>query len=159
MKCHMCGKDFILLANHVLKKHGISPNDYRVKYNIPLTQALADDGLRRHLSDKAVLRLQTNEGIEHIRRIQASCDRQKQTGKKRRLPDCSLQHCRDENDKKRRSLLSKKLPDILPDWINGMSNRDISLKHGVALPTLRKWVAGGHLPKRQLHYMVLEPQL
>ena len=154
MKCNECGKNFVLLANHVIKKHGIAPDDYRRKYNIPLTQALADDELRNHLSSKALIRAQTNEGIDHIRRMQSTCDRQKQTGKKRDLPECSVRHCHEKNDKKRLSFLADKLPGILPDWIDGMSNRDISLKHGIAFPTLRKWVRDGHLPKRHMRYEV-----
>ena len=159
MQCNECGRHFVLLANHVRFKHGMEPDDYRRKYNIPLTQALADGELREHLSDKAKLRLQTDEGVAHLRRILASCDRQKQTGKKRDLPKVSIQHCHQKNEKKSRAVREECLPLALPDWVGGMSSRDISLKHLVALPTLRKWAREGFLPKRELRYEIKTPNV
>jgi len=157
MQCKECGRNFVLLANHVIKKHGMSPDDYRRKHNIPLTEALADGNLREHLSQKAKLRFQTDEGIAHIRRILALCDRQKQTGKKRDLPKVSIQHCLQKNEKRSRCVREERLPFVIPDWIGGMSSRDISLKHLVALPTLRKWVRDGFLPRRELRYEIKSP--
>lgn len=135
----------------------MDPDDYRRKHNIPLTEALADGNLREHLSSKAKLRLQTDEGIAHMRRVMGLCDRQKQTGKKRNLPNVSVQHCHQKNAKKSRCVREEILPLMLQDWEQGMSNRDISLKHLVALPTLRKWVREGFLPKRELRYEVKTP--
>ena len=157
MRCNECGKHFVLLANHVRKKHDMTPDDYRRKHNIPLTEALADGNLREHLSNKAKLRLQTDDGIAHLRRILASCDRQKQTGKKRNLPDVSIQHCHRKNAQRSRCVREKVLPLVLTDWLHGMSSRDISLKHLVSLPTLRKWAREGLLPKRELRYEIKSP--
>ena len=153
MQCKECGKNFVLLGNHV-RKHGLEPDDYRRKHNIPLTQALADGELREHLSYKANQRMLTDEGVAHIRRILSLCDRQAQTGKKRELPNISIQHCHRKNEKKSRAVREECLPLVLPDWVHGMSSRDISLKHLVALPTLRKWARQGFLPKRELRYEI-----
>lgn len=155
MKCQECGKDYVLLANHVLKKHGIAPDDYRRKYNILLTEALADGVLREHLSQKARLRMLTQEGVEHIRRLLTLCDRGSQRGRKRNLPPVSIQHCLVNNEDKRRRWKEERAPLVLSDWVNGMSNRDISLKHGLAMCTLRKWAREGVLPKRKLRYALV----
>jgi hypothetical protein len=156
MECKECGKQYILLSNHVLKAHGIKPDDYRRKHNIPLMQPLADDELRNHLSSKAQIRALTTEGVAHIRRMLATCDRQAQTGKKRDLPECSVEHCHVKNEKKSASFRERKLPALLVDWNNGMSIRDVSLKHLVAEVTLRKWVQEGYLPKRKRVYVVAD---
>lgn len=153
MKCQECGKNFVLLANHV-HKHNMTPDDYRRKYNIPLTQALADGALREHLSHMAQLRLQTEEGVEHIRKMLANDGRHKTKGRKMDLPEVSTRHCHAKNAARARTKLEECLPLVMPDWVSGTSLRDISIKHLVAIGTLRKWVRDGHLPKRTLAYKV-----
>lgn len=155
VRCEECGKMYTLLAQHTRQAHGMSGDEYRLKYNIPLTLALVDDNYRLHLSDKAKLRAQTDEGIANIRRMLASCDRQKQTGQKRVLPQASLEHCHRVNAAKSKAVREDVLPQMLPDWMAGMSSRDISIKHLVAMATLRKWVRDGYLPKRVLQCVVV----
>jgi hypothetical protein len=154
MECKECGKQYIALANHLIQTHGIVPDDYRRKHNIPLMQPLADDELRSHLSSKAQLRLLTQEGVAHLRRMLANCDRQAQTGKRRRLPKCSIEHCLVNNERKSTTFRERKLPAVLVDWNAGMSIRDVSIKHLVADATMRKWVQDGYLPKRKMVYVV-----
>ena len=43
MICEICGKEYVLLANHVWQSHKIKVRDYKIKYNHPLTKPLADD--------------------------------------------------------------------------------------------------------------------
>jgi ATP/maltotriose-dependent transcriptional regulator MalT len=156
VQCLECGRDFINLANHVRQTHNLMPDDYRRKHNIPLTRVLIDESLREHLSSKAQLRMMTDEGVNHIRTILSLCDRQKQTGKKRNLPTCSVEHCHDKNNKKSLTFREKKLPGVLVDWNNGVSNRDIALKHNVSTHVLIKWKLQGYLPKRILRYEIDE---
>lgn len=153
MKCRLCGKSYVLLANHVLKSHRIDPDDYRRQFNIPLTQALADSELREHLSEQARLRLQTTEGIEHLRRMQRNHPGSGPQGP-RDLPECSTRHLHQNNARQSKVRREDKVPDILPDWKAGISNRDICIKHGVAMCTLRKWEREKWLPKRRLMYSI-----
>jgi hypothetical protein len=156
MQCSECGRHFVALGVHVRNKHGMDPDDYRRRHNIPLTQALADGDLRKRLSEKAILRMKTEEGIDNLRRLISCVDRHAQSGKKRDLPSISIQHCLRNNDRRSRAVRDECLPLLLPDWLIGMSCRDISIKHLVAMPTLRKWVREGFLPKRELRYQIAE---
>lgn len=153
MKCRLCGKSYVLLSSHIRKSHKIDPADYRREFNIPLTEALADGELREHLSEQALLRLKTDEGIEHLRRMRKNSPDDGSPGP-RDLPECSTQHLHQNNARQSKVRREDKVPDIVPDWKAGMSNRDIAIKHGVAMCTLRKWERDGWLPKRRKIYLI-----
>lgn len=156
MICNICGKNYVQLAVHLRLKHKMDPYDYRMEYNIPLQTALADGELRDHLSKQAKLRMLTEEGVNHIRRI---LDSSRGVDRVRRaLPEASTQHCHKNNEAKALSFREKKLPGVLKSWLAGDSLRDITVAHGVSFAVLKKWQRAGYLPKRALVYVVADKE-
>jgi endogenous inhibitor of DNA gyrase (YacG/DUF329 family) len=44
--CLLCGKEMRSLGHHLSRSHAMSPDDYKVKFNIPVTRSLACEDLR-----------------------------------------------------------------------------------------------------------------
>lgn len=52
--CVVCGKEFKQLTHtHLLKEHGISPDEYRKRYGIPMNQPLAAGSVSQRRKDLA----------------------------------------------------------------------------------------------------------
>lgn len=75
IKCLECGKTFSLLANHLKKAHGMTVEEYRVKFNIPAGIPLAGklyrdkhrDKMRRLITDGIVTHWHLADAVEKSR--------------------------------------------------------------------------------------------
>jgi ROS/MUCR transcriptional regulator protein/Homeodomain-like domain len=152
MKCRECGKELVVLTNHLRIKHLLTRREYCLKWNLPFGQALADSDLREHLSQKAKLRMLTTEGMDHYLRMRSLAPLDGNPGP-RELPQCSNEHCLVNNRKRANDCWEAKSPAIIADWNRGMSNRDIADKYDVAPSTIRKWRRLWKLPPRHLVYV------
>lgn len=56
MKCQICGKNYISVGVHIVKKHGVTPDEYRHEFGLLKTAALIDEDLSGHLSKMAKIR-------------------------------------------------------------------------------------------------------
>lgn len=151
MKCLICGKEYINLGVHVQKKH-MSCHEYRIMFNIKLTEPLADKELCEQLS---VSQMQRMEDPEWLQRCKDMCEKNKGKRKKVELPKISKKHLVDMNRETGESYRSKMIPAIRDDYMSGMTPKEIQRKHGVSPATLSDWSEQGFLPKRKLKYLFL----
>ncbi len=56
MQCHVCGKFFSSLGAHVNMAHKISMDDYRIKYDLPMSIGLCSKAISKERSDRAIKR-------------------------------------------------------------------------------------------------------
>ena len=154
MRCNECGKHFVLLTQHVRKKHGMTRSDYCLKWNLPLSQALADDELRGHQSQKAKERLLTEEGQRHLASILIKSRISPIYGGPgvRTLPPCSLKHAITQaavNASNQHDRSLKKLTSLMKDWNKNMRLSEIGSRHNISPNTLISYVRLGILPPRK----------
>lgn len=73
MQCHICGQFFSFLAQHVRAKHKISPTDYKLKYDLPMSIGLCSKAISKERSQrphpKNWGRGTWQKGIKHIRKF------------------------------------------------------------------------------------------
>lgn len=158
MKCEICHNDYVSLANHVRKSHGVTPRDYRREFNIPLKVPLVDKSLSEHLSMKAKIRANTNEGKCHLETILNKARKSLNYGGKgkRNLPECSTKNVIERN-KKTGELRGKEMANkIMDEWKEGYNNLYFKEKYGIANTTIKSWIYKGYLPKRKIRYAVIE---
>jgi len=148
MKCLICGKNYINLGVHVKKKH-MPCNEYKIKFNIPLSVALADKALCDSLSISAKQRLEDPEWLEACTK---RCSENKGSRNKVKLPDISKKHLITMNKEKGESYRARMIPTIMDDYMGGLTPIEIRRKHGVSPATLQDWVKRELLPKRKLKY-------
>ena len=149
MKCRICGNEYINLGVHVQKKH-MPCDEYRVMFNIKLSEPLCDKELSDSLSASQMQRLEDEEWLKKCREM---CEKNKGQRKKVTLPKVSKKHLIDMNRETGENYRSKMIPAIKQDYLDGMSPTDIRRKHGVAQMTLRDWVKMGLLPERNLEWV------
>lgn len=129
-------------------------DDYRRKFNIPLSTPLADSDLCERLSVSALQRLEDPVWLEQC--IKA-CEKQSKQVKgtvlgPRNLPLVSKKHLIEMNEKTGESYRQRMVPIIYPDYMAGLTPMEIKRKHGVAVATLKSWEILGLLPKRRKVY-------
>jgi len=61
VECLECQKFFHHLANHVMMKHHIKPDEYKAKYNIPLTYSLSGQSYKKKQSRALTKRIQSGD--------------------------------------------------------------------------------------------------
>lgn len=61
VECLECHKMFKHLANHVMMKHRLTTDEYKLKYNIPLNYSLASKAYRDKQSKALTKRIKTGE--------------------------------------------------------------------------------------------------
>ena len=138
------------LGVHVQKKH-MPCDDYRRKFDIPLSAPLADKELCESLSVSALQRLEDPEWLAECTK---RCEENKGKRTKVQLPPSSKKHLVDMNRETGKSYRSRMVPAILEDYTNGMPPLEIQQKHGVSPATQKDWVRLGLLPKRRLQYIL-----
>lgn len=65
--CLLCGREFVGLGWHISKSHSMSPYDYKVKFNIPVTRSISGTGLiemKKAITEKT---WQDNPKMEDVR--------------------------------------------------------------------------------------------
>jgi len=153
MQCMICGGNYKNLGVHVQKKH-MSCDDYRRKFDIPLTAPLADADLCELLSVSALQRLEdpawleqcTNACAENAKNIKG-----KKTGPLN-LPTVSKKRLIEMNKETGESYRKRMVPIVRADYMAGLTPAEIKRKHGVAARTLKDWERMGLLPVRRLRY-------
>jgi hypothetical protein len=61
MKCLVCGAEYINVGVHAKRKHGLTADEYRLEFELLLTQPLIDEELSAHLRKAALRRLDDPE--------------------------------------------------------------------------------------------------
>jgi hypothetical protein len=46
LRCHICGEHTAGLSQHIIKKHGVTPDEYRLRFNIPSGYGLSGRATR-----------------------------------------------------------------------------------------------------------------
>lgn len=153
MQCKICGGDYKNLGVHVQKKH-MTCDDYRRKFDIPLTAPLADADLCELLSVSALQRLEDPAWLEQCKSNCASNAKAvegKKTGP-RDWPEVSKKHLIEMNKETGESYRQRMIPIIRADYMAGLTPSELRRKHGVSQRTLLDWARLGLLPARRLRY-------
>lgn len=155
MLCLICGGSYVNLGVHVQKKH-MPCDDYRRKFDIPLSVPLADKELCESLSVSALQRLEDPEWLAECTR---RCEENKGKRTKVQLPEISKKHLIDMNKETGESYRGRMIPALRDDYMAGMTPKAIQRKHGVAPATLKDWERMWLLPKRRLQYAFEAPNV
>jgi hypothetical protein len=73
VQCHICGKTFRGLSNHVPQAHGMTAGEYRAEFGLPRTLGLVSDELHRKRSDSSHLNKIQPRKYEPVDLVHASC--------------------------------------------------------------------------------------
>ena len=160
MQCKICSGNYKNLGVHVQKKH-MPCDDYRRKFDIPLTAPLADAYLCELLSVSALQRL---EDPEWIAKCTEACAANSAAinGKKRgplNLPPVSKKRLIEMNRETGKSYRARMVPIVRVDYMAGLTPIEIKRKHGVSVQTLKDWERIGLLPRRRLKYAFEQPNV
>lgn len=150
MRCEICNGHYKLLGNHVWQAHGISCRDYKIKYNLPLTKALADDDwidkmkkLGNQISHDRLTEL-ANLGKQYNYDI--SNGLKKSTATKRNLwPKCSKDKVDCFGANVRRQTADDQFEQVLDKWNNGVPIKQL----GVSDCVIYRWKKEGKLKERK----------
>ena len=66
MKCEICEREYRQLSQHIRQSHNITAREYRIKFNIPFTKALADDELIERMREIGIEAKSTQKGKANI---------------------------------------------------------------------------------------------
>lgn len=155
MICEICGKEYRLLANHVWQKHDISVRDYKIKYNIPLSKALADDDWINQMRAIGQEEKESERGKKNIanlidfavihNRKLASGEIPSPTAKRKDWPKISIDKINAIGATAKKKHALEKLEIVKKEWGDGVSVKALS----VCSNTAAQWVKDGFLPKRK----------
>lgn len=68
--CHLCGRDFVFLGGHILRKHGIDAREYRRIFGLTRRHALCTERLSRRRAETVI----ANGGAARLGRIDVTRD-------------------------------------------------------------------------------------
>ena len=151
MICQICKEDHRCLFNHI-GKHGLSTKDYKIKYNLPLKKALADDDWVQRMRDIGHERKSTTKGKAHLEMLEQkgrdytaklkSGDIPYQARRRKEWPECS--RVKVDALSKKKSTNSELVCIVKKEWANGVGVMRLSISSTLA----KEWVDIGILPKR-----------
>jgi hypothetical protein len=155
MKCLECGKEYKLLSNHIWQTHDMSVRDYKLKHNLPLSKALADEEWLEKMRNIGHAQKDTKEGrkvlskliaagLENVSLIRSGFKKQ-ETPKRNIWPKCSREKVGIAGGKASRKRALRKYDIVKKEWADGVSVKELSIDAGTA----KRWVDDGLLPKRK----------
>jgi len=146
--------EYRLLANHVWQAHNISVRDYKIKYNYPLTKALADDEWIQKMKDIGEEQKQTRgwaktEKMFAESRIKENKKRMdgdySPASKRKYWPECSREKVRRIGACAKNEKVEKLFDKVLADWLNGVPIKELCVSDAVVY----RWKKEGRIPYRK----------
>ena len=155
MICEECGKSYTVLATHVRLAHSISVREYKIKYNLPLSKALADESWVDKMKKIGNKQKETKKGMDILNKLK-ECGRRNavclslglkktSTSKRKTWPKCSQEKVNAMGGQSYKRTTLAKLEKVKEEWSKGVPIKEMSVSDG----TIYKWIREGLLTKRK----------
>lgn len=156
MKCDICGNNYKLLANHVWQAHKIDVKDYKVKYNYPLTKALADDDWIERMKEIGEENKKSVFGKTHLSKLAEAGKQQAQARADRKINPAPARkrkywpkQSKDKVDRiggeSKRKKVELMFEQAKTEWMNGVPIKEMCVSDVV----IYRWKNDGRLPDRK----------
>lgn len=148
MNCLICGKRLKAVLTHVRVVHYMTSDEYRLKFDIPLTMPLIDEDVSQKISESTRDYLYNKGGIDNLLEIGKAFRKKGVKKNRRELPACTKEFFRNcskknvvkayaKNRENRLKLLQE--TEFIKDYDAGMSYDSLCKKYGICKSTINNY--------------------